>query len=91
MQTQFLERQGLLNTVLIPRLTQMTMNPQGFGAQALAAMKSQTIGTIGSQLAAQQRGLQQQFATQNMTGLGSGVEAALGANLAQGAACRAAG
>jgi hypothetical protein len=86
MKTQFSEQQNLLNNVLIPQLTHMATNPQGFGAQALAAMRSQTINTIGGQLASQQQNLRQQFATQNMAGLGSGVQAALGANLAQGAA-----
>lgn len=86
MKQQFGEQQNLLNNVLVPQLQQMATNPQGFGAQALAAMRSQTIGTIGTQLAEQQKSLQQQFATQNMAGLGSGVQAALGANLAQGAA-----
>lgn len=83
MQTQFAEQQGLLNNVLIPQLTQMATHPQGFGAGALAAMRSQAIGTIGTQMASQQRNLQNQFATQNMAGLGSGVEMGLSAGLTQ--------
>jgi hypothetical protein len=90
MQTQFSEQQNLLNHVLIPQLQQWATHPPGFGMQALAAMRSQALDTIGGQFAAQQRGLQQQFATLNMAGLGSGVQAALGANLAQGAAGQAA-
>lgn len=86
MRRQFSESQNLLNGTLLPQLTQMVTNPQGFGAKEVAAVRSQTIGTIGTQLASQQRGLQQQFATQNMAGLGSGVQAALSANLAQTAA-----
>lgn len=86
MQTQFGEQQNLLNHILLPQLQQMATNPQGFGPQAMAAMRAQTIGTIGTQLAAQQRSLQQQFSTANMAGLGSGVQAALGAQLGAGAA-----
>lgn len=91
MQTQFKEQQGLLNNVLIPQLTQMAQNPQGFGAQALAAMQSQMINTVGSQLSSQEKSLNNQFATQNMAGLGSGVNVALQAGLAQNAAGTEAG
>lgn len=86
MNTQFGEMQGLLNNFLIPQLKQMVTDPTGFGAKALAAMKSATIQTIGTQLASQQRTLQNQFATQNMAGLGSGVEMGLSSSLASTAA-----
>jgi hypothetical protein len=85
MKTQFGEQQDLLNKVLIPQLTQMATNPQGFGAKALADMQSQLINTVGGQYASQTKGLQEKFATSNMAGLPSGVQAALQANLAQGA------
>ena len=86
MQTQFQEQQNLLNKVLIPQLTHMATNPQGFGAPALAAMRAQTIGTIGAQLSSQEKGLAQQFATANMAGLGSGVQMAETAGLQSQAA-----
>lgn len=86
MGTQFQEQQNLLNKVLIPQLTQMVTNPQGFGAQALAAMRSQTIGTIGTQLSSEEKNMAQQFATQNMAGLGSGVQMAETYGLQQQAA-----
>ena len=86
MQTQFGEQQNLLNNMLIPQLQQMATNPQGFGAQQMAAMRAQTIGTIGTQLAEQQKGLAQQFSLANMAGVGSGVQAALLARGAQTAA-----
>jgi len=86
MKTQFKEQQDLLNKVLIPQLTQMATNPEGFGVKALAAMQSQLINTVGTQMASQEKSVQQQFATQNLAGLGSGVEEAIRANLAAGAA-----
>lgn len=86
MQTQFGEQQQLLNKVLIPQLTQMAQNPQGFGAQALAAMQSQLINTVGTQFASQEKSLQNQFASNNLAGLGSGVQEAIKANLAGNAA-----
>lgn len=81
MKTQFGEQQDLLNKVLIPQLTQMASNPQGFGAQALAAMQSQLINTVGGQFASQEKSLQNQFASNNLAGLGSGVQQAILANL----------
>src|SRR6266705_2694515 len=86
MQVQFKEQQDLLNNVLLPQLKQMATNPQGFGAKALADMQSKLINTVGSQFASQEKGLQERFATQNLPGVGSGVQEALRANLAQGAA-----
>src|SRR5215469_16277380 len=53
MRTQFAEQQGLLNNTIIPQLTGMATNPQGFGATAMAAMRAQAIGTIGTQTASQ--------------------------------------
>jgi hypothetical protein len=91
MKTQFAEQQGLLNNVLLPQLQQMATNPQGFGAKALSAMQSQLINTVGTQLSSQEKSVQSQFATQNMAGLSSGVQAAIQANLAQGAAGQEAG
>jgi hypothetical protein len=81
--TQFRHMQGLLNNVIVPGLTQMFQNPQGFGTAGLAAMKSQLQNTLASQYTSQLQGLQQQFASQNMAGLGSGVQEALQANMAQ--------
>jgi hypothetical protein len=91
MNTQFAEQQGLLNNTLIPQLTQMATNPQGFGAQAMAAMRSQAIGTIGTQLASQLQQSQQQFATQDMAGLQSGVQQALRGQLGMQATGQEAG
>lgn len=91
MQTQFKEQQDLLNHVLLPQLKQMATDPQGFGAKALADMQSKLINTVGTQFASQQKGLQQRFATNNLPGVGSGVQEALSANLAQGAAGQEAG
>jgi hypothetical protein len=85
MNKQFAAQQSVLN-VLMPQLTAMAKNPQGFGAQAMAAMTSQMINTIGTQLTGQQQGLRQQFATSNMPGLGSGAEAAISSGLASSAA-----
>lgn len=85
LQTQFSEQQNLLTKVMIPQLQGMATNPQGFGAQAMANIRAQTVQTIGSQLATQRQALQQQFATQNMAGLGSGVQAAISAQLGAGA------
>lgn len=75
--TQFAEQQSLLNNTLIPQLTAMATNPEGFGAEAMAAMRSQAIGTIGTQTSMQLQRLQNQFATQNLAGLQSGVQQAL--------------
>jgi hypothetical protein len=86
LQTQFSEQQNLLTKVLIPQLQNMATNPQGFGAQAMADIRAQTVGTIGTQLTSQRQALQQQFATANMAGLGSGVEAAISASMGAGAA-----
>jgi hypothetical protein len=91
MQVQFKEQQDLLNNVLLPQLKQMATNPQGFGAKALADMQSKLISTVGSQFASQEKGLQERFATKNLPGVGSGVQEALRANLAQGAAGEEAG
>jgi hypothetical protein len=91
MQTQFKEQQDLLNNVLLPQLKQMATDPQGFGAKALADMQSKLINTVGTQFASQEKGLQERFATQNLPGVGSGVQEALRANLAQGAAGQEAG
>jgi len=91
MQVQFKEQQDLLNNVLLPQLKQMATDPQGFGAKALADMQSKLISTVGSQFASQEKGLQERFATQNLPGVGSGVQEALRANLAQGAAGQEAG
>lgn len=85
MQTQFKEQQDLLNNVLLPQLKQMATDPQGFGAKALADMQSKLVSTVGSQYASQQKQLQSNFATNNLPGVGSGVQEALKANLAQGA------
>lgn len=84
--TQFSEMQGLLNNTIIPQLTQMATNPQGFGMQALAEMKGQAIDTIGGQAAAQSAQLRQSFASQNLAGLQSGVQQALHGQLGQAAA-----
>lgn len=86
MTTQFKEQQDLLNKVIVPQLTQMATNPEGFGATALAAMQSQLINTVGSQLSSQEKSLKSQFATSNLPGLPSGVETALEANLGANAA-----
>jgi hypothetical protein len=86
MNLQFREQQGLLNNFLIPQLESFVNNPPGFGATALASMRSGLIGNIGSQLSSQVGNLQNQFATQNMAGLGSGPEAALVAAARQTAA-----
>lgn len=86
MTTQFKEQQDLLNKVIIPQLTQMATNPEGFGAKALATMQSQLINTVGSQLSSQEKSLKTQFATSNLPGLPSGVETALEANLNANAA-----
>lgn len=83
---QFGEQQGWLNNIIMPQLQQMFTNPQGFGAPALAAMRSKTIGTIGAQLSSQEKNLANQFATQNMAGLGSGVQMAETAGLQSQAA-----
>lgn len=91
MNTQFKESQALLNNVLIPQLTAMATDPQGFGAKALAAMQSTLINTVGTQLSSQEKSLQNQFATSNMAGLSSGVQAAIQANLAGNAAGAEAG
>jgi hypothetical protein len=85
MNKQFAQQQSIMK-MFLPQLQQMATNPQGFGAAAMAAMRSQTINTIGSQLASQQAGLRSQFATANMPGLGSGAQAAISATLAGGAA-----
>jgi hypothetical protein len=81
----FGDQQGMLN-FLTPQLENFINNPPGFGASALSAMKSSYIGTVGSQLASQTQALQNQFSTENMAGLGSGVQAGIMANLRQGAA-----
>lgn len=86
MGTQFGEQQNWLNNIIMPQLKQMFTNPPGFGAQGLAAMRSQTIGTIGAQLSSQEKNLASQFATQNMAGLGSGVQMAETAGLQSQAA-----
>lgn len=85
MQTQFQEQQGVFNWLVNP-LKQMIINPQGFGSKALADMRSYSIGTIGQQLENQQRSLQQNFASQNMAGLGSGVQVGAMAQLGSQAA-----
>lgn len=86
MKTQFAEQQGLLNNFLIPQLESMVTNPTGFGATAIAAMKSQSISNIGRQFAAQTQQAQQRFATENMAGLQSGVQEALKGQLGLSAA-----
>lgn len=83
---QYSEMQNLLNKTIIPQLTQMATNPQGFGAQALSAMRSTLINQVGTQAASQTRQMQQNFASQNLAGLGSGVQQALAANIGQSAA-----
>src|SRR5215471_17410559 len=85
-QTQFGEQQNLLMAHLIPQLLQMATHPEGFGAGALASMRSQAIGTIGAQLQSQQESLANNFATENMAGLGSGPLMGLRANMASTAA-----
>jgi len=86
MKTQFAEQQDLLNKVLLPQLEQMAKDPPGFGAKALAAMQSQLINTVGTQVSSQEKSIQNQFATENLAGLGSGVEEAIQANLGATAA-----
>jgi len=86
MQTQFGEQQDLLKNVLLPQLTQMANNPEGFGAKALSAMQSQLINTVGSQVSSQEKSIQNQFSTENLAGLGSGVQEAIQANLGASAA-----
>jgi hypothetical protein len=86
MMNQFTEQQNLLTKTIIPQLTQMATNPTGFGASALSAMKSQLQDTLGTQLSSQQQSLQQNFASQNLAGLGSGVEQATSAMLGSQAA-----
>lgn len=81
MQTQFAQQQNLLNNVLIPQYQEWVNNPSGLGLEAMAAMKSQAMQTVGGQLASQQQQLRQKFATQNLGGLQSGVQQALGAQL----------
>ena len=83
MTNQFKEMQGLLNQTIIPALKQMATNPQGFGAQALAAMRSQAIGSISEGYSSAVQAQQNAFASENLAGLGSGVEQAISANLAQ--------
>lgn len=85
MQQQFAQQQSVLS-VLMPQLKAMATNPQGFGVQAMAAMTSATINTLGGQLASQQQALRQQFATSNLAGLGSGAQAAISAGLSSSAA-----
>lgn len=85
MQTQFGEMQGVFNYLVNP-LKQMITNPQGFGAKALADMNAMAIGTVGTQLANQEKSLQQNFASQNMAGLGSGVQLGLQSYLGSQAA-----
>lgn len=80
---QFGEQQGWLNNIIMPQLQKMFTNPEGFGLKALSDMRSQAISTIGGQLEAQQKQLAANFATENMAGLGSGVQMALGAGLTQ--------
>lgn len=85
MNLQFKEQQGLLNNFLIPQLESFVTNPPGFGATALSAMRTTMMGNISSQLTSQVRGVQNQFASENLAGLGSGVQEAIVANLKQGA------
>jgi hypothetical protein len=75
MQTQFAQQQYIAK-FLTTQLQQMVSNPQGFGPQTMAEMRAQAINTIGMQMSAAEKGLQQQFASENMAGLGSGVEVA---------------
>lgn len=91
MKTQFAEQQNLLNNFLIPQLQSMVTNPQGFGAQALSAMRSQAISTIGTQFTSQKQQMQNQFASQNMAGLESGVQQALAGQLGMQATGQEAG
>jgi hypothetical protein len=85
MNKQMANYQNVFN-YLMPQYKNMINNPQGFGAQALSLMKGSVINTVGTQLAGQQQQLRQQFASQNMAGLGSGVQAAISSNMAQQAA-----
>lgn len=92
MQKQFGEQQGWLNNVIMPQLQHMAINPPGFGLPAISAMRANLISTLGGQLEAQQRTMQQNFASQNMAGLGSGVQVGAMANLgAQASTAEAAG
>lgn len=86
MGTQFGEQQGWLNNIIMPQLQHMFTNPPGYNAQSLAAARSATIGTTGAQLSSEEKNLASQFATQNMAGLGSGVQMAETYGLQQQAA-----
>jgi hypothetical protein len=86
MMNQFTEMQNFISQTLQPAITQMITNPQGFGTAGIHAMNTQLINNIGGQYSSQMQNLQQSFDTQNMAGLGSGVQQALRLNAAQTAA-----
>jgi hypothetical protein len=85
MTTQYSEMQNFIRNTLTPSITQMMTNPQGFGTAGIHAMNTQLINNIGANYAGQMQNLQGRFDTQNLAGLGSGVQQALMMNAAQAA------
>jgi hypothetical protein len=78
---QFADQQGLLKSFLIPQLEGMITNPPGFGATALADLNAQLVNNVAGQTANLRQEAQQNFGTNNMAGLPSGVQAVANAEL----------
>ena len=82
---QFGEQQSLLNNTLIPQLEGMISNPQGFGATAIADMNANLVNTVGQQALNAKQSSAQNFDTNNLAGLPSGVQQVVQSGIASGA------
>jgi hypothetical protein len=76
-QQQFGQENSFVNNFLKPQLESLYTNPTGFGAAALADLDASLINTTGAQAANARQAENANFATNNMAGLPSGVNAAI--------------
>lgn len=80
-QTAFAANQGILSSI-IPKLTEMMNNPQGFSPEELSLMKTKASDTVTAQTDAAQKAAGTYAASHGGADLGSGVQAQISGSIA---------